>query len=126
MSCLIVSEETIQRVVSLVKPDIEVDAIIDELGHQLLLMNHDAYNSRYTNGNQAAYPPDSFKFDGRIASHRYSKVQMIKTLDHFLYQCSEGDIPEKNPLYKAVEVKRNWYLEEFLGDLPEYRDAEWA
>ena len=51
-------------------------------------------------------------------------LQVLKSLDCFLYQCSEGEI-DKNPLYIAMDKIRNALKSEIINELEGYKLAVW-
>ena len=53
-----------------------------------------------------------------------SQIQAIKSFGCFLYQCCEGDIPEK-PFYKALRWAESLLTQTFIMSLPEYNLADW-
>lgn len=52
-------------------------------------------------------------------------AQQLKTLECFLYQCSEGEIPKRD-LYKRVQRRIRRLERDLIEAIPAYRDAEWA
>jgi len=54
-----------------------------------------------------------------------SLMQAYKSLGCFLYQCCEGDIPEKNDLYKMFEAIKNEMAHAIVRNFKEYEDAQW-
>jgi len=52
------------------------------------------------------------------------KVQLLKSLQCLIYQCSEGSVVETGLYKKLVEVK-NDLAELIVRDLPEYENAVW-
>lgn len=65
---------------------------------------------------------------GKIPDQRtlkpVSEIQIKKSLDCYLYQCCEGDIPEKR-FYLGVVDFRNRLANKIVNGLPEYDNAEW-
>lgn len=132
MSCFIVSNETLGRVVQAAATmdkhnheylgkafaklgyDLAVDG--GRLAHDLFDLNVDAFCERYPadsdSNSRTRYPEDIPEFEffqllpGRL--NRSALIQAHKSASCLSYQCSEGDVPER-PLYKA--------LEEFISDL---------
>jgi len=62
---------------------------------------------------------------GYVSEPLPTKIQLIKSLDCFLYQCSEGDAPER-PLYKALDHIRLTLCGEYVSNTPEYDKAMWG
>ena len=90
----------------------------DRLIKEMALLNRMGVNERY-NENELemhvryidAMPP--------------SIMQAYKSLGCFLYQCCEGDIPEKNDLYKMFEEIKNQMAHAIIRTFKEYDEAKW-
>jgi hypothetical protein len=56
-----------------------------------------------------------------------TKIQAFKALQCWLYQCTEGDIPENSWLYKFFDetIIREW-AESLVMKTPQYDVAEWG
>jgi hypothetical protein len=56
-----------------------------------------------------------------------TQMQGLKSMHCWLYQCHEGDIPEKSGLYKLFRqvVGRHW-MGKIVTNLPEYDSCEWG
>ena len=52
------------------------------------------------------------------------KIQLLKSLQCLIYQCSEGSVVETGLYKKLVEVK-NDLMDLIIRDLPEYENAVW-
>jgi hypothetical protein len=52
--------------------------------------------------------------------------QFVKSLNFFLYQCSEGDIPATDELYKALQTVKRYICTEFIENSDEYDEAKWG
>ena len=90
----------------------------DRLIKEMALLNRMGVNERYSENElemQVRYtdamPP--------------SLMQGYKSLGCFLYQCSEGDIPEKNDLYKMFEEIKNQMAHAIIRTFKEYDEAKW-
>jgi hypothetical protein len=88
------------------------------LGNAMLQMNRDAVNQRY---NESKKAPEFSFVDCSV-----SKFQALKSLRCFLYQCNEGDVPEKNPLFKVFDELADYLAMSIVNDLPQYEEAEWG
>ena len=53
-----------------------------------------------------------------------NRFQALKNLQCWLYQCSEGDVPE-HPLFKALESMSNSIAHAIVVEMDEYDKAEW-
>lgn len=136
MSAFVVGDETINRVVGwlnnsdrqFVLRDILKMAEInpsdeewrEKLGASMFQMNCDAVNARYGEGQAGEFRPLDYKWGWENSSD----VQVLKSLQCWLYQCSEGDIPER-PLYREFRDLERIIACKIVDRLPEYSKAEW-
>jgi hypothetical protein len=67
------------------------------LGARLFELNSKALYARYGNDPDYCDPPPGYTY----APSNADTVQLCKTMHCFLYQCSEGDVPETE-LFKAL------------------------
>lgn len=75
----------------------------ERLAVDLLAMNQDAVMQRYPDCNATNLPgPVDPKQVGTRRPMPYSNGEVFGVLRSYLYQCSEGDVPQRD-LYKAVE-----------------------
>ena len=51
-----------------------------------------------------------------------SRIEFYRALRCWLYQCSEGDIPE-GPVYQMMQGISNRLAHFIIANIPEYRDA---
>jgi hypothetical protein len=86
----------------------------------LLEMNVEAVNHRYAHNGEQPVPAFREGPAGEVTDW-----QVLKSLDCYLYQCSEGDIP-KSEFYKAVTNFRNALRAALVSQLPEYEAAKWG
>lgn len=138
MSCFIVSDKSINAIVNALElnplfrwnRDKIIHAAglapccVDEktfqlLAEKLLQMNYEAFDARYN---------DKTK-DGEISIERNysvdgSNVYLYKTLQSYLYQCSEGDV-NKSELFKALTEFMAFVASEVIGKLDEYKQVPW-
>lgn len=115
MSAFIVSTETMQRVIAAITDNGRIyDGIfggeyllrdssdLDTLGNALFAMNLAAVKDRY--------PADAEAWGAPVFSYRplgiISEAERFFAVACLVYQCSEGNIPER-PLYKALEEVEN-------------------
>ena len=140
MSAYVVDDETIVRIVTYFQTDgsnhpimrgrvycLLMDAgyiISDEqearrLAKDLFDMNVTAVCQRYSDES-----PDNYAFDW-VSVPIPSAVQAVKSLDCYLYQCSEGNVPDQ-PLYKVVNQICGIICGGIVRASREYDKAEWA
>lgn len=93
-----------------------------KLGQQLYELNARGVNARYSD-----HPADEWG-----VTYKYkrvpipSRLQAYKSLQCFLYQCSEGNVPETSQLYKDLDA---WCIElamYIIERLPEYEQYRWG
>lgn len=123
MSAYIVDKKTIDRIVSgmlQLKLNHEMGDIdiIDnnDLGQKLWDMNAAAVDQRYEETNTK----QTYTFN----SVDVSIIQAFKSLRCFMYQCSEGDIPDTD-LYKQMDIISDRMSNNIVYDLPAFDAAEW-
>ena len=141
MSCYIVEQENINRIVSFIEKcvmsgDCYEKSIIrpmsywlknDPLGEDYRIlcdlmdeMNNLAYDARYkTESKYECRFPYAYK-----TALTTNKHQGLKSLQCFLYQCTEGEQPLR-PLYKALEEMKNNLAVYIVEQMQEYKDAKW-
>lgn len=118
--------------------DLSFDGDLQELGRALQRMNVEAVAQRYDErgewaGVDVVYPPGSFADRAAaggpvsILSNiaQVSIVEASVSMACLIYQCSEGDVPERD-LYKAlVEYSRD-VAQAFVRQSPEWDEAVWG
>lgn len=102
-----------------------------KLAAALYEMNVSAVNQRYNESD----PTDDITFDGFGQSYfgknylfsatLQNLCQFAKSLRCFLYQCAEGDIPERET-YKVLERFSYELFAHIVDRLPEYDEAKWG
>lgn len=104
MSAFIVAVETIDRVVMAMRPN-GSHAEQTRLGRQLLDMNVRAVCARYGSVEDAnlAEPYNYTARVPRLAANAADDFVVLKALRCFLYQCSEGDVPQST-LFHVVSA----------------------
>lgn len=91
----------------------------DELGAELLMMNHRALKERY--GDEM---PKSVAYRYPSQWGSTTPIETYKAIQCFLYQCCEGTVDE-SPLYKRVEQWQREVGSEIIRQLPEYDNTPW-
>lgn len=93
----------------------------DKLGQAMYKMNADAIFERY--GDNTKETIDNFYHYETIDS---SEMQVLKSLQCYLYQCSEGNIPETNELYKILNRFEHDFLSEIVSRSQMYKITFWG
>lgn len=140
MSAFIVGQETIDRIITGLNrathgthggfdgwpepPDslkVPTDEAYDEVGTALWQMNADAVDQRYNETN----PIPLYHFTLAAAKRPVDQFQFLKSIRCLLYQCSEGDVPQR-PLYQDLRqyslILAMWTVER----TKEYDQAVWG
>ena len=140
MSAFMVEDTTINRVVTWLKREVqtskftldwlakkyEVDLTSDQwdkkLAEAMFQLNCDGVNARYGEGEAEKFRPLNFTYKPEIY---HSLVQVLKSLQCWKYQCSEGDVPQTK-LYQFFEEVEYHLALKIVMDLPEYDKALWG
>ena len=126
MSAWLVCDETLNHIASImVRGYRNNDALANEhtnisMANALKQMNLEALYQRY--GDE--YKESDSIVSSAMYSHATSPIQTFKHIQCFLYQCSEGDVPECL-LYKKEEKLQDQVAYSIIDNLPEYNDAKW-
>lgn len=124
MSCFVCENDTITRAVAAMRAPggCPSEECLTNLGKKLLDLNVRAFRERYED--RITVDDGEFELD-RDAAH-CSRMQLLKSLQCLIYQCSEGDIPETSPLYERMEEAEKRLMGEIIGEMPEYNEAKWG
>ena len=136
MSAWLVQDATINHIADMmVYGPINLSPILPNLtqkdcANKLKTMNLESLNQRYgdTYDKVDAEVSDE-KFDEypiRIMNNTPSPplINSLKHVQCFLYQCTEGDVPD-SPLYKDVEKLQESIIWEIITNMKAYNDAKW-
>jgi hypothetical protein len=129
MSAYVVDDKTIHRIISFLNTNeardwvdkslpLDLRSDREKLGVEMFKMNVAAIRYRYPD-NKVKYV---FKFKDISAPDR---IQALKSLKCFLYQCYEGKIPNRK-LYKQLENISCSLQYHIIRNLPEYENAQWG
>jgi hypothetical protein len=128
MSAFIVSDDTIHRCVTAfdrVAASFKLDIPPNEIGEELKAMNREAVRARYDDADETwdMTPPPYVWHDGD-----YSDGEMWKALQCLLYQCAEGNVPERE-MYGYTERVGEMIERGLTGDpiaSPARHERAWA
>ncbi len=101
------------------------DEISEQIFGKLLDLNIQALTARYGEKEGEIYDEETSKCYRYAPGFFPTKLETIKRLDCFLYQCTEGDVPN-DKLFKEVEKLRATLRGEYIQYLPEYEKLPWA
>src|SRR6266516_4652522 len=93
------SHFTLDRLAREYGVDLSSDRWDEKLAQAMFQLNCDGVNARYGNGEAEKFRPLNFRYK---PEYYHSLVQVLKSLQCWKYQCSEGDVPETN-LYQFFE-----------------------
>jgi hypothetical protein len=134
MSAFIVSQKTVNRIidyiawVSMKDPYMlrilshagyELPDSVNRLGQDMIKLNYGAVNERYGEEEK----PEKFQ---RVRNVPASLIQTVKSLQCFLYQCTEGEQFENSKLYQCLRRLEEHLLNEIVTSLPAYGHAVWG
>ena len=88
------------------------------LARAMFSLNQEALHQRYGD-------PATERFVYEPVDDLPDLCQTLKSVQCWLYQCTEGDVPDRK-LYRFFDtVVRVWLLDIIVSRLPEYAEAEW-
>ena len=90
----------------------------NNLGQRMKVLNKKAWNYKYNKRGDF----DLFKQDETL--NEYEIYQILKSLQCFLYQCSEGNIP-KDKLYITLSNIEKILISYIVSNLDEFKKAKW-
>ncbi len=140
MSAFMVEDETINRIVTWLRREVSTSRFaIDRLARKygidlvggnwdaklakaMFQLNCDGVNARYGEGEAEKFRPLDFRYKPEV---NFSLVQVLKSLQCWMYQCCEGDVP-RTKLYQFFEEVEHHLALKIVMDLPEYEKAKWG
>jgi hypothetical protein len=136
MSCILMNENRIAALARTIINTHKGYLLVGEEGEEygmarladaMLAMNIDAFRQRY--GMRTLLVENLDDIDLNVKSWRpfeaMSLIPTFKSLQFFLYQCSEGDVDER-PLYKTLRAIQNLMAPLINTDSEEYTAAWWG
>lgn len=102
----------------------------EELGKAMFDLNIAGVNDRYGDGEAGKFRKLNYQYvpahPTTLHSDLSKKIQVLKSLQCWLYQCTEGAVV-KRPLYRFFQdVVEPHLMSSIINDLPEYQAAEWG
>jgi hypothetical protein len=142
MSAYIVRDQTINKVVTWLRREVyrRVDNILDQSAEKYQIdLSGDMWDEKLAQamftlncaGVDARYGEGTAKQDVTIPftykpEYCLTLVEVFKALQCWLYQCSEGDIPETSKLYQFFSDVENYLARKIVMDLPAYQKELWG
>ena len=136
MSAYMVADECINRIVTyiygprrdweqrIVQEALDKQGLIgdtreEQLGNAMFELNANAVEQRYGDGQAKEFRDLDYKF-----KHDYvgSGYQAYDLLGEWIYQCSEGNVPESSELYKVMDRIYNSMAHNFFRDLRDRKE----
>jgi hypothetical protein len=140
MSAFMVADTTINYIVNWLRREIDRLPVISQklkaagfdtstsdwaerLGYAMFLLNIKAVDTRYGNAQAEKFRKLDYRFEHTEA---VSLVQVLKSLECWLYQCCEGEVRE-TALYTLFGSDVRLYLmSKIIDGMPEYEEADWG
>jgi hypothetical protein len=140
MSAFMVADITINNVVNWLRREVFYFSLIphklkglgfetavagwaEDLGQAMFQLNSKAVDARDGSGEAAKFRKLDYRYQ---VTEPVPLVQVLKSLQCWLYQCREGDVPETE-LYKLFDDDVQTYLmNKIITMLPEYEKADWG
>lgn len=104
--------------------DLSKDLSVEKLAKDMWALNCNAVDARYGNGQADQMGGRTFKFN--FAGSGIGKFEVLKAINCWHYQCSEGDDVPNHPLYKVMETISNSLAQQIVSRMPEYDRIPWA
>jgi hypothetical protein len=133
MSAFVVEDKIINRVVTFISNTGSKQTIKDEtgidigtfegcelLGKAMFELNCNAVEQRYGAGEAKEFRDLDYGYRPSVSN----AVQVYKSLRCWLYQCSEGNVPERL-LYATMERVSDQLAHHIVSELKAYDKAEW-
>lgn len=96
----------------------------ESLGKKLWDLNVNAVCQRYSGDSKETYGEYHAPSGYRVGP--FEKIQFLKSLRCFLYQCSEGDVPETSILFQALEKTGDALAWSIVDGMSAYDSAKWG
>ena len=124
MSAYVASDQCINRILASKCASEPLCRVEDrqDFGQRMRAMNVEAVNARYGETADRLLPNEAYQYKGVLLS---TTAQALKSLGCFLYQCSEGNVPELS-LFKELDKYRDALAYHIATSTPEYEAAEWG
>lgn len=139
MSCFIMKDNVLSSVANEVIKYVTSDST-SFLFHEVRKKLDRILNWDYKNGSKRLFD-EMAKLNRRAYYYRYgeesgrgyydkhhplTKIQLIKQLNCFLYQCCENNLNKTDQLYQCIDEFRKELEHDYLVHLKEYDEAPWG
>lgn len=92
------------------------------LAEDMFTLNCESIEQRYGEGEAEKFRDLDFRHKPEYCLDIF---QVLKSLQCFLYQCSEGSVPEQSKLYKALKDVEHNICYHLVSNMPQYEAAKW-
>ena len=129
MSAFLVSEKTLYNCMKAITKA-KYSALYKDIGgshkkFKIIFMALNSLNSLALKVRYNEEPAPGYKFcEVKYSNISSDKIQLLKSLQCLIYQCSEGSVVKTGLYKKLIEVK-NDLMDLIIRDLPEYENAVW-
>jgi hypothetical protein len=106
---------------SLTKQGTIGDRFEEKLGNAMFELNCNAVEQRYGDGQAKEFRDLDYHWK---ANYHASGYAVYDRLGEYLYQCSEGDVPESSELYKALQRIYDGLAHKFFRDMRDRKDEQ--
>ena len=118
-----ISAQWLKKLFSELGYDLEKKEEFSRLAEDMFGLNVLAIEQRYGNGEAEKFRALDFKYVWNMNS---TVISVLKGLRCWIYQCSEGDVPEKSKLYKLWDDLSGAISMRIISRTPEYENADWG
>jgi hypothetical protein len=109
---------SLRRVAEKFRIDVESNGWEQRLAEAMYQLNVEAVNQRYNEKNTSQkFVHNPYPYHSRIAA--------FKSLQCWLYQCSEGNVPETTLYHYFAELEKELAIS-IVINLPQYEQAQWG
>lgn len=115
-------DNTLDRLAQKYHIDFVSDLWDEKLANTMVALNGAGVDARYGEGTAKQDITVPFTFHPESYG---SLAEIFKALQCWLYQCSEGDVPETK-LYQFFSEVENYLARKIVMDLPAYNKATWG
>jgi hypothetical protein len=142
MSAYIVADKTINNVVNWLRRDMEIERFsriphkltelgfdtgisgwAERLGYAMFQLNINAVDARYGQGQALKFRKLDYRYE---VIEPVPLVQVLKSLQCWLYQCDEGLVQETALCTLFDKDVQLYLMTEIIDALPEYQNAIWG
>lgn len=94
------------------------------LGETMAELNIQAVEICYPGRSEKMLDGPAYEFSQKLPTP--DRMQALKSLSCFLYQCNEGGIRKTSTLYQALREVKFRLAMDLIQDLPQWEDAQWG